>query len=787
MALQLNFGGIMVLSTLRPTPFGREDVLQFAKLIYQETSPMRANSLLFSALAGLFSLGLASSTFAQGTHWTVYGDAAYSIEGFVLSNMGDINGDGAAEVLTGAPWDNGNANDGGYARVRDGATGVVIQTHFGDSALDEMGYVVSGAGDVDGDGVNDYMAAAPYDDNDPLGTGTTTAGSGTVRVWSGSSHQLLYELIGDASKDFLGWSLADLGDVDGDGNDDFLVGSEPSANGGSTGGAGYVKVHSGATGAVIHYVVGLAANDFFGCSASYVGDVNGDGFNDFVVGARGTDVNANKTGSVTCHSGADASIIWTANGDAQGDQFGSFMDYAGDVNGDGTGDVIASATLHDTNGVNSGMARVLSGVDGSTIHTFYGTAQSDYFGGAVGGGDDIDGDGFADVLVGMGNSSQSGANRGLVWAFSGATGAVLWTLAGDNDHDLLGDSVDVVGDVNGDGIADCAAGGIQYDPLGPGNGVVKCLDPTGTPPPPPPLWGNLPTTFVAIGSGYADDFEAHAGVVPPQYAVNEMEFVSRAPSAEAWCNMGQKGPYTGPPNSGSHMLELGGDPAWGGGYITVAGLAMGLDGTGLGGLQLEMMVYNYGEETNADDGVFLSNDGVNWEAATAPGIWTGQPIEVWTPITVDLSTTSINTDGQFYMIIAQSDNYGIGTGLDGICFDDILVKEIPPAGPQLSVNNLVSGQQCTIEVNYATPGHAVIIAYSLRGGGPTNTPYGTVLLTAPFEKLPPVPANSAGNVTIPINVPNGITGLPVWLHAGELIPPGVSGVVFTNGLAEVVG
>jgi hypothetical protein len=747
---------------------------------------MHASPLFLSALAGLLSLGLASPGFAQGTHWTVYGDAAYTGEGRAISGVGDLNGDGVPEVLTGAEWDNGNGNTSGYGRIRDGATGVPISTHFGDSALDEMGQEVSGAGDVDGDGVNDYMISAPLDDNDPLGAGASTPGSGTVRVWSGSTHTLLYEFIGDMSKDFLGRSLSDLGDVDGDGNDDFLVGSEPAANGGSTVGAGYVNVISGATGAIIHHVVGVVANDFFGCSAARVGDVNGDGFADFVVGARGTDANFNKTGSVVCLSGADASVIWTADGDAQGDQFGSVADAAGDVDGDGIGDVIASATLHDTNGVNAGMARVLSGVDGSTIHTFYGTAQNDSFGRSVGGGGDLDGDGFDDVLVGMGNEAQAGAGRGLVWAFSGATGAVLWTVAGDNDHDMLGNAVDNIGDTNGDGLDEFVAGGQQYDPLGPGNGVVKCYDPSGTPPPPPPDWGNLPTTFVAIGSGFADDFESHGSTVPPHYAINEMEFVSRAPSPEAWCNIGQRGAFVGPANSGTAMLEMGGDPTWNGGNIVVAGLAMGLDGSGLGGLQLEMMVYNWGEESNVDDGVFLSNDGVSWENA-APNAWTGQPIETWTPMTVDLSTTSVNTDGQFYLIIAQSDNYGIGTGLDGLGVDDILVKEIPPAGPQLAVYNLISGQQAILEVTYAGPGNAVIIAYSLRGPGPTNTPYGTVLLTPPFEKLPPIPANAAGTVTVPVNVPNGITGLPVWLHAGELIPPGVSGVNFTNGLAETVG
>ena len=135
---------------------------------------------------------------------------------------------------------------------------------------------------------------------------------------------------------------------------------------------------------------GDSAGDELGRSVSGAGDVNGDGFDDLIVGFRGARV----------FSGADGSIIYTFHGDSAGDQFGYSVSGAGDVNGDGFDDLIVGAQGDDNNGTTSGSARVLSGVDGSILYTFNGDSASDWFGNSVSGAGDVDGDGYADLIVG---------------------------------------------------------------------------------------------------------------------------------------------------------------------------------------------------------------------------------------------------------------------------------------------------------------------------------------------------------------------------------------------------
>ena len=129
-------------------------------------------------------------------------------------------------------------------------------------------------------------------------------------------------------------------------------------------------------------VRGDSANDFLGCSVSGAGDVNGDGTPDLIVGAPYDDNNGDESGSVCVLSGLDGSTLFTFNGDSAGDRFGDSVSGAGDVNGDGRADLVVGAP-HD--GGNRGSVRVLSGLDGSTLFTFNGDSAGDYFGRSVSG------------------------------------------------------------------------------------------------------------------------------------------------------------------------------------------------------------------------------------------------------------------------------------------------------------------------------------------------------------------------------------------------------------------
>ena len=122
---------------------------------------------------------------------------------------------------------------------------------------------------------------------------------------------------------------------------------------------------------------------------------------------------------------AQATIAYTFDGDSMSDWFGYSVSNAGDVNGDGFSDLIVGARFDDNNGSDSGSARVLSGVDGAILHTFDGDSGFDFFGFSVSNAGDVNGDGFADLIVGARFDDNNGSNSGSARVFLAPTLAVL--------------------------------------------------------------------------------------------------------------------------------------------------------------------------------------------------------------------------------------------------------------------------------------------------------------------------------------------------------------------------
>ena len=250
-----------------------------------------------------------------------------------------------------------------------------LYTLDGENLYDRFGWSVSGAGDIDGDGKADLVIGIPFPDDY----------RGTVRVVSGSDGSVLYNFDGDNAQDRFGLSVSGAGDVDGDGRADLIVGA-PATRFRS----GSARVLSGSDGSVLYNFDGDSEGDQFGNSVSGVGDVNGDGRADLIVGAADDRI-------AHVFSGSDGSVLHTFTG---APSFGGAVSGAGDVNGDGASDLIVGAELDSPNGTWSGSARVLSGSDGSVIFNFDGDGGSDFFGGAVSGVGDVNRDGAPDLIVG---------------------------------------------------------------------------------------------------------------------------------------------------------------------------------------------------------------------------------------------------------------------------------------------------------------------------------------------------------------------------------------------------
>jgi len=258
--------------------------------------------------------------------------------------------------------------------------------------------------------------------------------SGSARVLSGANGSILHTFNGDSASDYFGISVSAAGDINNDGFDDVIVGAYGDDNNGSA--SGSARVLSGANGAILYAFNGGSANDFFGYSVSAAGDVNKDGYDDLIVGAYVTDNNGVDSGSARVLSGVNGSILYTFYGDAANDQFGFSVHRAGDVNQDGYDDVIVGAYVDDNNGSDSGSTRVFSGANGSIIYAFNGDNTSDYFGYSVSAAGDVNNDGYDDVIVGAYGDDNNGTMSGSARVFSGKG---LWT---DFDSDGLNDTVD---------------------------------------------------------------------------------------------------------------------------------------------------------------------------------------------------------------------------------------------------------------------------------------------------------------------------------------------------------
>ena len=167
--------------------------------------------------------------------------------------------------------------------------------------------------------------------------------SGRARVFSGADGSILYNFDGDSAGASLGLSVSSAGDVNGDGFADVIVGTNNSA------GSGSARVFSGVDGSVLYNFDGDSSLDGFGGSVSGAGDVNGDGFDDLIVGTLGDDNNGSASGSARVFSGSDGSVLYNFDGDSVGDRFGTSVSSAGDVNGDGFADFIVGAELHGAN------------------------------------------------------------------------------------------------------------------------------------------------------------------------------------------------------------------------------------------------------------------------------------------------------------------------------------------------------------------------------------------------------------------------------------------------------
>jgi hypothetical protein len=376
------------------------------------------------------------------------------LAGWSVAAAGDVNGDGRADVIVGAPQANSNGRAGsGSAYVVFGTaapTNVDLvalgQAGFridGAAAGDEAGTAVAGAGDVNQDGHADVIVGARFAGNNRRpysGSAYVVFGRaepGTVDLVA--LDQAGFRIDGAAESDLAGWSVAGVGDVNGDGWTDVMVGARFAGNRGRAGsGSAYVvfgrktptTVDLASLGQAGFRIDGAAAGDLAAGSVARAGDLNGDGRADVLVGARGAD-NNDRIGSGSAYvvfgrrapTNVDLAALGRAgfriDGAAAGDRAAYSVAGPGDVNGDGRADAMIGAHYADNDArEDSGSAYVVFGRDGPTNvdlaalgragFRIDGAAVGDGAGWAVAEAGDLNEDGRDDVLLGAPDADDNG-------------------------------------------------------------------------------------------------------------------------------------------------------------------------------------------------------------------------------------------------------------------------------------------------------------------------------------------------------------------------------------------
>jgi FG-GAP repeat protein len=391
-----------------------------------------------------------------------HGGAAADRLGSAVADAGDVNQDGYADVVIGASnADPGGRAEAGSAYVYSGLDGSLLYQFDGVSSNDRLGHAVSGAGDVNADGYPDLLisayTASPW--------GRNRAGS--VFVFSGADGSQLYRWNGAKADDNFGTSAAGAGDVNGDGYADLIIGAPAVRHGGTTA-AGSAYVLSGATGQLLYEWQGIDANNL-GSSVAAAGDVDLDGFDDVIVGAWGVYRSAQaRTGAAFVYSGATGAKLHKFYGAFTDTRLGNAVAGAGDVNGDGIPDLIVGASWATAGGVyRAGKVFVYSGADGSQLHKWIGNTEDGFLGYSVSGAGDVNGDGFADLIIGAPWADSADLDlTGAAYLYSGANGFLLHEWNGPEQWDNLGSAVSGAGDVNGDGYAEVIVAAQYSSPVG---------------------------------------------------------------------------------------------------------------------------------------------------------------------------------------------------------------------------------------------------------------------------------------------------------------------------------
>ncbi|MEQ9423149.1 MAG: hypothetical protein RJQ09_01930 [Cyclobacteriaceae bacterium] len=370
----------------------------------------------------------------------IHGETLGDQFGWIARNIGDVDKDGIDDFVTSAPTNDEGANNAGKIYVYSGETAKLLWSAVGTYPNGRLGMGVEYGGDINNDGIPDVVAAAPF--------------ANTAYAYSGDSGNILHTFEGDSTGGF-GMHLSGVDDVNGDGFGDILIG-EPyqrfnaPINGNSIDHAGKAHLYSGKDGRLLITWEGEEQADAFGTAVAgkKVGNSSW-----LIVGAP--NAGPNNGGRVYVYNSISNDPKYVFEADSTASRFGGmFLSVVGDVNADGEADIYASDWGNNANAPGTGRAYVYSGADGSNLLTLTGETAGEGLGIGVSDCGDVNNDGYDDVAVGSWQYAGAAASGGRVSLYSGKDGGLIRTWTCKTMADTFGFDTTGLGDVDGDGTID---------------------------------------------------------------------------------------------------------------------------------------------------------------------------------------------------------------------------------------------------------------------------------------------------------------------------------------------